>query len=383
MTAAPSKRRIQLFNPASRVTGDFPQFSRLPAELRRMVWEQELGYERFLRVDLQTATPTRRITRNYNVVLEGQAISKLFHVCSGSRYLALDFYRVHVPCRYHHRSRKRNGTFYFNPELDTVGITGAEHLADFAHKLWSHDKQHVGLINVALNPSISDKFWSFENRLRGRPPSDVPLLKQVVSRFERVIFMCDGGRDGLFLGPPSGRQTSALEQHGVHRALPIMATIPRFDRLPQDPRPIERLQKGIHFHFYKSRVEFQGWLSLLNAWGVQFNHPVDYHIMVTYEGCEAKINNRDDALRWVREENKLWKSAFRRKQRNGDVGQEVVVEEPEQVAQPVIGFWLFPMDALPPLSSGFLAQPWRQPWMATDTIDMSKPKPQLCLMHLP
>ncbi|KAF4464549.1 formate c-acetyltransferase [Fusarium albosuccineum] len=331
MTPALSKRRIELFNPASGVTSDFPQFSQLPAELRRMVWEQELSHERFLRVDLQTTTPTRRVNRIYNVVLEGlQTISKLFHVCSESRHLALDFYRVRVPCKYHHRSRTRNGTFYFNPELDTVAITGTEHLADFAHQLWSHDQQHVGLINVALNPNISNELWSLRDRLRGRPPSHVPFLKQVISRFERVIFMCDGGREGKFLGPTRARRTSALEHHGVHRSLPIMAAIPRFDRLLQDPRPLERLQKNIDFSSYRSQMGFQGWLHLLNAWGVQFNHQVDYHLMVTYEGCETKINSRDEALRWVRKENKLWKSAFRRKQRKEDEGEQAVAEEPEQ-----------------------------------------------------
>ncbi|KAK1771825.1 hypothetical protein QBC33DRAFT_592465 [Phialemonium atrogriseum] len=47
-----SGHHLQIINTVPKGTGAFPQFTKLPLELRSMIWEQSLCYERLIRVDL-------------------------------------------------------------------------------------------------------------------------------------------------------------------------------------------------------------------------------------------------------------------------------------------------------------------------------------------
>ncbi|KAH7358533.1 hypothetical protein B0T11DRAFT_105161 [Plectosphaerella cucumerina] len=186
--ASQSSRSIKLLNTRQKGTGTFPQFPKLPAELRSLIWEQSLCQERLVQVDLvpgsspadmsedemqsytlpeyQAMLETRaslELSGNFFIVLMNrQEISKLFRVCAESRQAAQRFYRVQLPCYYKQRGNTATeGTFYFHPELDTLSISGQSYLPTFAHMLWEHDPRRVGLINLALPRGSGRPLTSF------------------------------------------------------------------------------------------------------------------------------------------------------------------------------------------------------------------------------
>lgn len=117
--ASQSSPHLQIINTVPNGTGVFPQFTRLPLELRSMVWEQSLCRERLIRVELRPgsspehlyedqertvrkqAEASLQLSESFLIVLRNRhEISKLLRVCSESRQAALRFYRVQVPCYY-------------------------------------------------------------------------------------------------------------------------------------------------------------------------------------------------------------------------------------------------------------------------------------------
>ncbi|KAM5357344.1 hypothetical protein ACJZ2D_016355 [Fusarium nematophilum] len=146
--ATSSGQHVEIFNPWFKATSTFAKSPRLPPELRWMVWEQALSHERCIWVKL----------------LGVIGVDNVESYC--------------LPCEY----PWGNGTLYINPELDILEIYtyDMEHFADFAHQIWAQDRYHVGLVNFALDTAY--------DRLPANQ-QDIPLLRQVVSRLERVFFV--------------------------------------------------------------------------------------------------------------------------------------------------------------------------------------------------
>ncbi|KAF4450397.1 hypothetical protein FALBO_16490 [Fusarium albosuccineum] len=231
MTSAPNNH-LTIFNPVPKATDSFPQFCRLLPELRWMIWEQALSHERFLLINLGPSEPplapslrkfqqTDETNDTYSIILYGrQLISKLFHINSESRQVASSFYRVHLPCGYRWGGQvEANGTLYVNPELDTLEISGTQHLAHFARRVLAHDRCNVGLVNLALPAE----------QMRRRVDINQPYrhFRRILSRLERVTFVYRGGLGRMSSAP--GSRVFATENHEFYRSRPILASWLRWE----------------------------------------------------------------------------------------------------------------------------------------------------------
>ncbi|KAF4472622.1 hypothetical protein FALBO_489 [Fusarium albosuccineum] len=306
------------------MTDTFPQFPRLPREIRLMIWELSLHRKRILHVDLDFLRPAPEPWKWAPILWQQNMISKFFLVNSESRYAALCFYRVHFPCEYRYNGRaEKNATFYFNPELDIIEITGWKMFAEFAHSLWVNDPRHVGLINLML--TSYDSFNGIN-----QDHTNIPLLRQMLSRLQRVIFGCS------FL-------TLEGEWDGSKHIRPRHCdSIPDFDASTYDFRSMQAHLRDIDLcrdlrHVRYVEWDIERWLAILSRWQVQYHdHEVDYRLMFSRQGKhdEPGTGDRSGRSRWV------------------DFSEWVNWEQTEQsnIHQQLrprlaLGFWLIPMEA--------------------------------------
>ncbi|KAF5007213.1 hypothetical protein FDECE_6447 [Fusarium decemcellulare] len=411
---------LEIFNPGPKSTAlnSFLYFNRLPLELRWKIWEIELRHERLLHVELRPLSSAKKAKNSdgacdetstpYKVILtEFQPISKLAHVNSESREITSRFYRVQLPCRYRWDGKDDfDGIFYFNPELDTLEVRG-KLFADFAQDLWVRDPRHVGLINVALDEiqfiaQPPDNFG--HHRKRDVYKSGIDHLRQALSRLERVIFIYLGGLQRMFIGEPRRSDGRSREMH-LYR--PIMAAVPKFDRLSHDPRSLVKpTLDAVYLTNTDPRVTIRRWFKLLATCKVKHDHEVEYSFMVAYGGRNMRrykrgedfsvdpgwfreespnpvITNRNEAVDWVQEQEARWKAYLQYFQ------EEMSMPYPQQErpSHPVVGFWLFPIEALGPLPDPKSDRSERNTvlhtWRSHRRIDLSGYKPKLCLSYLP
>lgn len=116
------------------------------------------------------------------------------------------------------------------------------------------------------------------------------LLQQVFSRLKRVIFIYRGRYRRMFLGERRG--VPSILKSEMYRSRPMMAPIVRFNRLTNDPRPIEDNLNDVYFNSCDPQTPIHRWLSLLKEWGVSYGHNVDYRFMVAYGG--RSVDGRGD-----------------------------------------------------------------------------------------
>ncbi|KAF4964606.1 hypothetical protein FSARC_7512 [Fusarium sarcochroum] len=365
MTSSVTDPRFRILNPDFQTTDDFSNFSRLPLEIRQKIWESAMSHERLLHIQLGPAQVT---------LAERLAISKLFHVNSESRYTALNFYRVHLPCIYRHRNcygdhypkREVQGVLYLNPELDILNINGHDapmYFTQFAHDVWAHDRCRVGLVNLAL--SVEECTWTPDPWSKVPIPT-LPLHRKVLSRLERILFIFEADQEDMYLGRNFAPRTRWSRQ--LYHSGPIMPLVPSFDRLPQDPRRIQRYLHGVYLGSKDPRENIEAWLTHLHNWGV-----------------EPGISDREDAFGWVRGEAEQWTSKLQRNHERERNPEKAIREELESAILPDFGFWLFPVEGLGTLWKDAdspqerrrrqRALLWRTP--------LSDYPPQLCLAHLP
>ncbi|KAI8680640.1 2EXR domain-containing protein [Fusarium sp. Ph1] len=185
-----------------------------------------------------------------------------------------------------------------------------------------------------------------------------------------------------------------------------MAAVPKFDRLPGDPRSsIENCLKSVYLDSFDPRKFIYRWFRLLRRHMVQHDHEVEYSFMIAFGGrhygCSPRkgelnpeIANRDAALSWVRRKDEKWRQNLRDSRKKEE--EEVIEQLPHELELPIrpaIGFWLFPIEALGPVPTippsparipripwGEVSVPDRKP---DQKIDLSGHKPQLCLSYLP
>ncbi|QGI63875.1 hypothetical protein CEK26_007826 [Fusarium fujikuroi] len=183
----------------------FHLFPKLPTELRKIIWEQSLTCERYIKVQLCTIDRStgkiclggmtdsiRRLIQPCRPILhQAPKLSALFSTSVESRASAQGFYRVVLPCLYVTRSpstmdsleiSEQNaehnppkiassqappytyttpsedqvlipGKFFLNPELDTLEIDGWPLLANFASDVWNHDPRKPSYGATSFSPS--------------------------------------------------------------------------------------------------------------------------------------------------------------------------------------------------------------------------------------
>ncbi|KAF5658786.1 hypothetical protein FCIRC_12759 [Fusarium circinatum] len=230
--------------PRSNEMATFPQFAKLPIELRDMVWEEALKKDRVLSMHVWTlgedcsdagrtmellhgrplegelsglvnSPTTPRLTdgretevnptskKEYGVMVDDKAaISKLFRVNAESRQAAKRFYRVHIPCTYMKPGFYEKGTLYLRPESDTIRMGLTEGFGRFAYCIWAMDRLHVGLVNLA--PDLKVKFsgrnglaWEYDSF-----PEDDDTIPGCLDPRWADLRMLPQPLDPISVGPP-------------------------------------------------------------------------------------------------------------------------------------------------------------------------------------
>ncbi|RSL81260.1 hypothetical protein CEP52_017234 [Fusarium oligoseptatum] len=406
-TTDSSNEHLQIFTLPPQPTATFPLFPCLPVDVRYLIWEQALSHERLLRIALELVTidenksVKRKKTHDrlykpgeeYHIVLkERQAISKLFHVTSESRRVALSFYRVHLPCRYEWlEDSESTGTLYLCPELDIVEIGIEQYrpktsilFANFAQDVWTHDPRRIGLVNLSIPiRSFTHPFREWR-KLHLSETAQSSLLRQVIRRLERVIF---SQRHYVWrMCYPITSMHPGERCFKMNRSVPITASITRFDRLPTDPRPVKEELEIMHIGHRLPHRAVSAWFRLLRRLRLEENLlKIDYRFLLSHERkLMPRIFNRVDARKWVQEEEKEWKEILKKKrERYKEWAREETPEELAEAPQPAMGFWLFPLEsigALPGVDKCRLVEPRG---LHRSFFDMSKYSPELCLAQLP
>lgn len=148
--ATPTEPPLPIFNAnykPCKSEGMFRPFARLPKEVRLQIWQHILQRQRMISVTLEACTDAKdgqdsqdrepishssvpdncsksSSRKQYQAtVTSRQFLSVSFRVSHESRTAALEFYRVHLPCRCASGAGQLETMLYLNPEHDVLKIT--------------------------------------------------------------------------------------------------------------------------------------------------------------------------------------------------------------------------------------------------------------------
>lgn len=399
-------QHLELFNtPTNKESRSFTLFSRLPAELRLDIWQASLKHGRLVQVKITTAQNDDRgnsdqgedslyMNRNtlgnvvsgarYRLTVKAQLYSKLLRVSREARQAALQFYRVHLPCRFRLGATESFGTLHLNPEFDILRVkaeSAGHDLVHFLHDVRAHDILRRGLLNVALDVNVI-------NRLVGVDVSVLEMearcaLTETLRGLQQVFFISVERAGRIYLGARYGLHTN--DRYEFHRSRPLLSAIPSFDRLAQDPRGnMERDLSRVYAGTFDARQMVCRWRELLCDWDAA--HPPhegpEYRFMVATDAAE--IADRETASRWLLREDQRWIDGQNaRSARIIKKGYQLPLESTEDLERaprPTLGFWLFPIEAL-----GSLPEPEAYAefgWESKRIVDMRQYRPELCLASI-
>ncbi|KAF4625590.1 hypothetical protein G7Y89_g12575 [Cudoniella acicularis] len=354
------------------VLSEFPDFPRLPIEIRSSIWKLNLLRHRIIGITLTNKShngsppPCTPYTskndlgniislKNYYVsVFTDHRLSPLFQVSHESRQAALEFFRVHIPmdpCDI--TSSEKGLSLYLNPESDFlhIKVDGAgEIMADFIHDVKAYDPLGLGVLNMV----IGDR-QPYNIKLPLNPPLLAPQARtaftETLTILRRVFFSTVVYTDARFM-------FCSLNMNRVHfnRSIPLQSPAETFDIDEVDPRPIDADLKSVSLgHDPKAMVCL--WRKMESNFQIRRTRPVKFQHLVT-ASTHASVNRptlhtRADADRFLKWEEDKWKAWFEKGGTFGEGGtfQNLHYENPDtpeslmKVPMPVIGFWLFPVEA--------------------------------------
>ncbi|CCT67945.1 uncharacterized protein FFUJ_14844 [Fusarium fujikuroi IMI 58289] len=407
----------------------FHLFPKLPTELRKIIWEQSLTCERYIKVQLCTIDRStgkiclggmtdsiRRLIQPCRPILhQAPKLSALFSTSVESRASAQGFYRVVLPCLYVTRSpstmdsleiSEQNaehnppkiassqappytyttpsedqvlipGKFFLNPELDTLEIDGWPLLANFASDVWNHDPRKVGLCHVAFLRCYF--FFSFRSRPLPDNARSEEEMRQVVARLRSVTFIHYVDVDKISHQCPTGHQ--CLLHYRC--SLPLAGATGNFSR-QQDPRLIGReVFKNIYFktpHSSDLGRQYRKWLELVEELGV--TAPCVYKIAYTTIQSKPSIAYESDVVAHLKSESKrrkiccqTWEESW---QEPVWMHLEKATGQLRGAVETAIGFWTFPIESL----GQFRPAQDRTERPVEHFYNLSAVQPELCLFEL-
>ncbi|KAF4998708.1 hypothetical protein FGRMN_3034 [Fusarium graminum] len=416
-------QKLRILNPVSPFVS-FPQFVNLPAEIRCMIWNFAMAYNRLINVELHQQTGRKKALKYLNGISEdlkrlfndntndygipyfhGSAMSALFQITSESRREAEKFYRVKIlGTAYGNYERSVNGILYLCPELDMVHISAASSpfggVMEFAQNVLINDPKGIGLINIGIPADVSaDDAKSVANETSFQ----LEHLSEVIGRFEKVVFVQVTAPHQLYKQLCNASTPIAK----LHRPTPVAGQATCYDILDTDPRPIQDELKRLYLGSVDPRRGLGAWnlfLEILQAkildenihdrnnhnWNFH-NHNITYHLMLYYSEHHASYT-LDEAPEQIRggqacvgEESVTYGCDVQKRSSGCDLMTKEVlgtIQERNKMPQLAIGFWLFPIESIGSLASNM-------PWsivvkLQYDRVEnMTKYPPQLCLFHLP
>lgn len=274
---------------------------------------------------------------------------------------------------------------YLNPELDILHVDpgkGQSRFVDFVDDMSMKDPRRVGLANIAMTGNDI-------NRLDGIDMAQLSATKRTsfthwISSLRQFLFLSIEGAGRMHKGPRNGIPT--IRKFEMHRSRPVLASIPTFERLPQDLRPIARDLRHVFVGTTDPRRMVFHWKKLLEEWGLDadLNSSIQYRFMISCcrGGAQepSAIVDHQSAVDWLQEENEQWIKWQQKGSRDGGL-----IETPEQLEkapQPALGFWLFPIQSLGALPADEVYNDRSSFWRAKRVLNMSQHPPELCLSIL-
>jgi hypothetical protein len=400
---------LQIYNPrheALRTLSPscFPQFGRLPPELRRAIWSFCLPGERFLRVQLESVLDAdgnpigergneivEYFSLGYTLRVNGRRIlSKLLHVDAEARKVAQDSYPIKLPCVYDDGTP---GTFYFNPELDILwlkrGNLSKRRTIPFLRDLVASDPKGVGLRHLALG--LNDIGLLKDISLAYLSENDKHTLQKVMSNLDDMYYLSIENAGRVHMGPYSGESIPISDHFENRRAKPIMACVPSFTRLHVDPRlDIDRDLIRVFAGIFDPRCMIWQWNRIRRQWQVPVEEGrTKHHFLVSHGGYfRAPVIDRESAQQWLQEEHREWLQGqeYFRSLVEAE-GLTVPIESDEDlqnVTRSAAGFWIFPIQAVgePPPPDTEKAEAFEL-FQSKRVLDLREYRPQLCLADLP
>ncbi|OAQ85238.1 hypothetical protein VFPFJ_07627 [Purpureocillium lilacinum] len=408
-------RHLEIINPShgEGPKAAFGSFLKLPVELQLAIWNLALKRNRLLEIEIRSladlasedeeGSPPCTAARKsyemssftgYGVVIRGvQLNSVLFSVSHEVRRLALDFYRVHLPClapahNEYSREPPVQKLLYFNPEHDYVrpysNTYDAPLVMDFIHDLKAHDPRHVGLVNMGVGSFDLGHYHMLADEDDAHRKA---VLADTISQLREVIWMADSDYGRGINGPMDDLQGfSDVNGVGVrfNHSMPIKPLNVAFDLLDKDPRPIGPELEFVATCSGNPRRFHIPWEDLMRR--CRINGPNDNQreprtrILFSYTPWPygEQIVDSESARRFVKKEEERWLDM----QRSWDSSvtqhaSKVPIEGPEELARatrPAIGFWLFPAEALGPIDGNMLDM--------KVVFDLREHWPQLALSEL-
>ena len=391
-----SKPHLQIFNPDHVSAESFHLFPFLLKELRCLIWQHALRRQRLINIRLVAliwrncslnrvpTVPDAKGKDGYRVVVDGyQMLSKLLRVSSEAREEALRFCRVHIPCHFRRGDSIAPGILYFNPEHDFLQIFSEPPIQDtlirFCYDLKRiRDPRHVGLLNVAVDINGLNA-----NDLYCLHPSELEVevnaaFVETLAQLQEVFFVSTLRFGQMVTGPLSVGGIWPCPTF-LNRSIPITAEAPTFERIHCDPRPIaEDLAKVFPGRDYQELLEMWHQL-LLDKWQVPTPN-IKYSFLLAFDGeLIHEVSNRKSAEKFVEKEDQKWNET--EVWSPGGSPEKVKEENLSKAVRPAFGFWLFPVDAGPPLYREALTEGFA--FQGKHIYDMSVRWPELALSSLP
>lgn len=368
-----SQLHLQIFTPSRGVhdyESKFSLFPLLPKEIRLKIWQHSLQCQRIIKLRLKSRAIESIGVANYGerycaVVYEYQVLSKLLRVNSESRDAALNFYRVHLPCRFTRdttwTAATTPGTLHVNPEYDFLQIHPEwpvkDTLVDFLYHLKTTlDPRGVGLLNLAVDINALNGNDLYKLEASDLDPAATTVFVATLAQLCEVFFVSIS-RVGRQILPWQCIPTSDTI---FNRSFPIIAMTPTFERLHRDPRPITQDLRQIFEPSFDPRHTFRLWQQLLKKWGAS-PPKIEYRLLLAFEPTsDDQIFDRGSAKRWLQKEDDAWTGKLPRgdgmfshlKFPIGAEHEKYRNEDLERAVKPAFGFWLFPVEALGALEEG-------------------------------
>ncbi|KAK8131406.1 pectinesterase precursor [Apiospora sp. TS-2023a] len=378
----------------------FPQFARLPTELRLQIWRESLRRNRLIRIDLGSTKPdadttsTRYSQRNslgkpvtggiYQATTPGYHIhSKLLRVSLEARYEALRFYRIHIPCYIQDpwgKTRKES-ILYLNPEYDFLHLEtkspAANAVVDYMFDLKAYDPLDIGLCNLAVSRDTLHASGWLELLPEHLDPPARTAYVETLSQLREVFWVTVTSFARSNAGP-----LSPIRGVGVRFSdgFPIMTREPVFDRLRNDPRPINRDLEKVIIATPDPRETINPWHQLLANAGVRHRpDQVQYRYLLAQRPIADgdAVFGYEDAERYLEKESKQWKAALATV--SGFLKDKAPYTWSPGEADAAFGFWLFPVGSDDKAPLGLTQD---EPFQWHRVLDLSNHWPELALSDM-
>jgi hypothetical protein len=371
-----SYQRLKIFNPDQKSLNKearFHLFPKLPAELRICIWKMYLQKNRLIQIQPIFGSLSDRLDllSRSKINSEEQMLqkygdryeifvgpywptSKLFQVSRESRAVALEFYRIRLPCQVSIDGYGSSGRgllmftwpalLYINPEYDFIQIFKEGGLyasvIDIITKPKTiHHPRHVGICNLVVHRGDVCTL-----RHESEILNDLDAFFSTISKLQQILFLEDVPSSRQICGPFSNLE---VPEFYLNRSLPLIPYTSNFEIIGNDPRPIAEGLARIILPWHKQgplEVVVQ-WRCLCQHWGVSTSAAKN-QVGVGYP-AKAAVVDRTSAMKELQREEKYWTESIFHKRAKA--------ENLDSVPRPAFGFWLFPTEAFGSMPADLLS----------------------------